>query len=237
MISQRNRVLLWCARHCCLCGKQCDVNIEVAHLPGEEESSDISNAIPLCFDCHGRVGQYNPKHPKGTKYKKEELKARRDQIYDQYTSNRVPPILPQILLHPDGLPTVGFRITNHSNYLSAKAKIIATVFLGGRQLGVVDDKHGYYCGITPWHLNPRTRVDGNFSIPIECKRSNETLRIQLDVTVIDVYERHHEQLSQCFTYVRESKDSDGNATPPFWFLEPTSFHNLRKRSEERGHKL
>lgn len=74
------KILLWCGRHCCLCGKFAGVGIEVAHL--EKTSSDIDTAIPLCFDCHASVGHYNSKHPRGKKYSIKELKARRDQIYE-----------------------------------------------------------------------------------------------------------------------------------------------------------
>ncbi len=70
------KIILWCARHCCLCGEFSGIGIEVAHL--ERNSSDIDNAIPLCFDCHASVGYYNTKHPRGKKYSIKELKARRD---------------------------------------------------------------------------------------------------------------------------------------------------------------
>ena len=58
--EQKVKVLLWCARHCCLCGKHCGVAIEVAHI--EKGSNDIDNAIPLCFQCHAEVGHYNRSH-------------------------------------------------------------------------------------------------------------------------------------------------------------------------------
>jgi hypothetical protein len=90
----RNKVLLWSDRHCCLCKKACGINIEVHHLVSEEQSGtdDIDNAIPLCFECHGAVQHYNPKHPIGTKYKPSELKKRREQVYEEFTRHLVPPI-------------------------------------------------------------------------------------------------------------------------------------------------
>ena len=62
------KVLLWCGRHCCLCEKLAGVGIELAHLPGKESSSDIDDAITLCFDCHAAIGHYNKSHPRGKSY-------------------------------------------------------------------------------------------------------------------------------------------------------------------------
>jgi 5-methylcytosine-specific restriction endonuclease McrA len=74
----RIKVLLWSYRHCCLCGKQCGTKIEVHHIVPKSRggTSDIDNAIALCFDCHSEVGAYQAAHPKGTKFSEKELKAR-----------------------------------------------------------------------------------------------------------------------------------------------------------------
>ena len=90
----RTAVLLWCDRHCCLCKKACGVNIEVHHIIPEASggSNDIDNALPLCFNCHSEVSRYNTEQPMGTKYKPEELKARREQVYEEFTRHLVPPI-------------------------------------------------------------------------------------------------------------------------------------------------
>ena len=51
-------------------------------IPSEKGGTDTDdNCIPLCFDCHADVQHYNDKHPKGTKFFPEELKARRDEWY------------------------------------------------------------------------------------------------------------------------------------------------------------
>ena len=65
-LETRTKVLLWCDRHCCLCKKDCGINIEVHHVEPEVAggSDDIDNAIPLCFDCHGAVQHYNNEHPR-----------------------------------------------------------------------------------------------------------------------------------------------------------------------------
>lgn len=48
------------------------------------------NCIPLCFDCHADVGNYNSKHPKGNKYSSNELKLHRDKWYKSVESGLVP---------------------------------------------------------------------------------------------------------------------------------------------------
>jgi hypothetical protein len=75
--------LLKCQRHCCLCGERKHTKMECQHIIPEAEGggNDSENSIPLCFDCHGEVVAYNPRHPKGTKYRPEELKIRRDDFY------------------------------------------------------------------------------------------------------------------------------------------------------------
>jgi len=80
------KILLWCDRHCCLCRKQCGTNIVIHHIEQRgKKSSNIDNAIPLCLECHGKIKSYNPEHSVGTKYRIQEIKARRNQIYDRYT--------------------------------------------------------------------------------------------------------------------------------------------------------
>jgi hypothetical protein len=72
-----------CGRLCCLCLKQCGVNIEAAHIRAEGKggSNDEENGIPVCFDCHQEMESYNDDHPKGNKFRPAELIARRDRVY------------------------------------------------------------------------------------------------------------------------------------------------------------
>lgn len=79
----KTNVLIRCARLCCLCLKQCGSKIEAAHIIPESEGgpSDEENCIPLCFDCHQEVGSYNDQHPRGNKFKPNELRAHRNRIY------------------------------------------------------------------------------------------------------------------------------------------------------------
>ena len=48
-------------------------------VQGAEGGEDtMENCIPLCLDCHEEVGSYNPKHPIGRKFSKDELRKHRD---------------------------------------------------------------------------------------------------------------------------------------------------------------
>jgi hypothetical protein len=217
------RCLLWSDRHCCVCDKPCGLDIEVAHIDEKGESSQ-DNAIPVCYKCHADIGRYVDKHPRGNKYRMEELKKRRDQIYERYTSNLVPGIL--AVVHPAygeknfQLPLVGFSITPVGRFIPIKARIAARVFLCGNDLGEIDDSEKpYYSGKIVWNLNPGLTFNGNFCLPKECGERKENLQLELRITVIDPYEREHELLPVCYTYDRERE---------FWFLEPTSFNELKR---------
>jgi hypothetical protein len=154
------KMLLWCDRHCCLCKKACGTDIEIAHIDSRA-GNDMDNGIPLCFNCHSEIGRYNREHPRGNKYKPEELKARREQVYEEYTRHLVPPIhfyLDQRRI--DGsvhqLPFVGFRLQHLGDSLPVNIRVEAKIILGGRDLGLVNDPNGYYTGEVKWNINPRT---------------------------------------------------------------------------------
>ena len=220
--ADKVKCLLWSNRHCCLCGKACGTDIEIAHIDAKA-GNDIDNAIPLCYDCHAEIGRYNREHPRGNKYRPQELKTRREQIYEEYTRHLVPPIL--FDLHPRkgepkvALPTVVFIISHLGDSLPVKAQIEARVFLGSKDLGVIPYAKGYYSGETVWTLNPRLTFRGNFGVPKECVDSDEKLWVELKVRIIDMYERVHELLPTCHHYYRDEG---------YWFTEPTSFSELRR---------
>ena len=96
-------LLVKCHRRCCVCHRFCGVKIEVDHInpAAEEGSGDISNAIPLCFECHAEVHHYNPKHPKGRRFSPGELRAHRDQ-WLSLCANR-----PEIFVHAQPAPEAG----------------------------------------------------------------------------------------------------------------------------------
>jgi hypothetical protein len=79
-------------RHCCLCRKQCGTNIEAAHIidEGAGGTNEEENGIPACFDCHQEIGAYRDSHPKGNKFRPEELRARRDKVYELVAAGKMP---------------------------------------------------------------------------------------------------------------------------------------------------
>lgn len=214
------KILLWCGRHCSLCEKACGSDIEISHID-PEGGNDIDNAIPLCFDCHARIGRYNEKHPRGTKYRPKELKKLREQTYEKYTRHLVPPMhfeITQIIRKNLSLPlrkfpNVGFNISVGESP-PVRAKVEVKIIHDGRNLGIIKHKTGYYTGETVWNLKPNTTVFGNFSVPKKYADSTKDLKLEVRVTLIDQYDREHKYPPQCWTYVRKHN---------YWFLEPRSF--------------
>jgi hypothetical protein len=217
------RILLWSERHCCLCDKPCGTNIVIHHIKQEgidNELSNIDNAIPLCYDCHGRIKSYDVAHRVGTSYRIEEIKARRNQIYDKYTRHLVPIVAFDILQGAPNkpelstFPTIITFVTHRSSSLPVRARVEIKHVLGGKDLGVMKDTTGYYSGETVWHLNPAVEFHGNFTVLKECQDSKDDLKIEVRLTIIDEYERPHRMLPTAWTYVREGR---------YWFMEPRSF--------------
>ncbi|MBW2019846.1 MAG: HNH endonuclease [Deltaproteobacteria bacterium] len=210
------RCLLWCNRHCCLCGKACGTDIEIAHInPKKKKGSDhIDNAIPLCYDCHSEIGRYNKEHPRGNKYRPKELKARREQIYEQHTRHLVPPIFYEITqIPPNGqqwkFPKVAFVLTHLGDSLPVKVLVVREIFLGKRSLGVPNG--GHYSGKVAWNMNPRMTAVGVIKVPPEAESSTKRLYIRVTATVIDQYEREHKLLPTGWVY---------NRAGHYWALEP-----------------
>jgi len=77
----KERMFIQGHRICCLCYKQCGSNIEAAHIEAAG-GDDFENGIPVCLDCHQEIGAYDDKHPKGNKFRPNELRSRRDLVYD-----------------------------------------------------------------------------------------------------------------------------------------------------------
>jgi len=212
----RTKVLLWCDRHCCLCKKTCGINIEVHHIVPEAEggSDEIDNAIPLCFDCHGIVEHYNTRHPRGTKYKSEELKPRREQVYEEFTRHLVPPVHYQVTQAlPDGdsrqFPDVGFILSHLGDSLPVKVRVIIEIVENNRQLNRFS--HGHYSGDKVWHLNPRFTISGHFNISTEALSKSCPLKLRVSVSIIDQYDREHFHLPVEYVHV-----TDRN----YWYAEP-----------------
>jgi hypothetical protein len=210
--SIRTRVLLWSDRHCCLCKKPCGTNIEVAHIVPEAEGGgdDLDNAIPLCFECHSKIGHYNPNHPKGTKIKADEIKKHREQIYDEFTQHLVPPISYRLTQSGRKLPDVGFEIAHCSNSLPVRARV-KVEGLSSNNTPLFKIKAGYYSGKKEWNLRPSHKIRGHFALPPKYAGNSPDIVCRIDVIIIDQYEREHEQLPVHYRYSHERDD---------WVLEP-----------------
>jgi hypothetical protein len=74
-------LLVKCHRRCCICHRFCGVKIETDHIDpaGDGGTDEISNAIPVCFECHAEIHSYNDQHPRGRKYRAAELKRHKEQ--------------------------------------------------------------------------------------------------------------------------------------------------------------
>lgn len=211
----RTKALLWCDRHCCLCKKACGVNIEVHHLISEAEggTNEIDNAIPLCFECHSEVMRYNDQHPRGTKYKVDELRTRREQVYEEFTRHLVPAIDAQITQRIPGdgereFPDVGFVIRHVSDSLPVRVLVKIKSLMQDKNLSIPSDLYG---GKKPWNMNPKLMFSGHFHLQDELIPQGRHLELRVHLTIIDQYEREHHQLPVGFTYV-----PDGN----YWYAEP-----------------
>lgn len=198
------KCLLWCERHCCLCGKACGTDIEVAHID-PKKGNDIDNAIPLCYECHAKIGHYNREHPKGSKYTPQELKKRRDQIYEEYTRHLVPPIHFEITQNlpfsnkKRTFPDVGFNINHLGDRLPVKVFVRVELFLGGRFLSTPG---GHYNNKESWNLNPRLGYQGHFKVPEKAVKSTKRLEAKVFITIIDQFERSHSLLPVSWVYDR-----------------------------------
>lgn len=93
----KQQAMIASARHCCVCHRYKGVKIEVHHITPEADGgvNAFENAIPLCFDCHSDAGHFNDRHPKGTKFSKQELLKSREAWYEFIKKN---PSIEKILI-------------------------------------------------------------------------------------------------------------------------------------------
>lgn len=212
------RALLWCARHCCLCGKQCGVGIELAHID-QNGTNDLDNGIPVCFDCHLKLGGYDALHPRGRKFGAAEIKACRDQVYEKQTSRLIPPVRYEVtqnvyrgdkVVSRRTFPQVGFMMRHLGGHFPVRAKIWVKLAQGKKTFRL--SKH--YGGTYVWNLNPGFGVNGWFPIPRSMAKSNMDIRARVDVVLIDIYDREHKILPLGFVLGRPFSSKD-------WYLEPS----------------
>ena len=70
-----SKLLALCHRRCCICHRFCGTKMEIDHIyqKAYDGTNNIDNAIPVCFECHAEIHSYNSKHPRGRKFRPEEL--------------------------------------------------------------------------------------------------------------------------------------------------------------------
>lgn len=78
--ADATQLLADCRRCCCICHRFCGVKIELDHMTPRSEggSDEIENAIPVCFECHAEIHSYNEEHPRGRKFRAEELRRHKE---------------------------------------------------------------------------------------------------------------------------------------------------------------
>lgn len=213
----RTKILLWCSRHCCLCGKQCSTNIEIHHIDKNHNNNDIDNLIPLCFDCHSEIERYNSIHPKGNKYRTEEIKSRREQIYDLHTLKYIRDVSIKISNMVEGmelkrpLGDVSCTVQSHSKDIPIRMILKVEPFLNGQP--VENNIHKLYLGEIKWNLNPSTIVCGHFEFPIKESAQPFLYQIVINYSIIDCFEREHKMLP--FSYVWDDPQKGD------WWFHPT----------------
>lgn len=218
--EDRSKLLLWCARHCCFCGKSCTTNIEVHHIDGNPSNNELDNLIPLCFDCHGELNRYNPQHPKGIKYRQLEITTRRDQIFEQYTLPYLRHVNIKISKYNLLLAEKKIKQEREFGDISCTAKIHSIDLPVRLRIQIKPyhkDKHilvdlgDLYSGKALWNLNPGFSVHGHFEIPITPEFEPFHFRLEIFYSVIDKLEWEHKMLP--FSVVWDNSEGD-------WWFDP-----------------
>ena len=222
----RAKLFLWCARHCCFCGKVCTTNIEIHHIDGNASNGEENNLIPVCFDCHGELNRYNPKHPKGSGYRHLEIKSRREQIYELHTLRYLRQVEIRISKHMHhahdsrGQPAirpwgdVSCTVRTLSEDIPVRLRLRIESYHDNPQL---EAKLGdLYCGKALWNLNPCQTIFGHFQLPISPKAEPFHFRVEVFWSIVDVLDREHQMLP--FSYVWDNRDGD-------WWFDPRTIGN------------
>jgi HNH endonuclease len=94
----RDEALVKSHRRCCVCHEFGGRSVNVHHIHQEADggANTIENAICLCLRCHAEAGHFNPRHPMGTKYSPDELRAHRDQWWQHCAKHPEEPFQPTL---------------------------------------------------------------------------------------------------------------------------------------------
>ena len=215
----RRKALLWSARHCCLCRKQCGLDIELHHIDPTLDLphlNAIDNAIPVCYECHSKLEFSLLNSPRGSKFSQREIKDTRDQIYEEKTRH----LVPVIMYGPTNdftFPQVRFCITNTDGTLNVRVRCKVEIYVSGKLFGT-PTRHD--SGAHLWVCNPGLTVSGWFDLanPAKLKKrsaysgvppheaSGKKLRLRVHLTIIDVFEREHERIPVTWYFSWEKQE-------------------------------
>jgi hypothetical protein len=226
--ESRIKLLLWCERHCGFCGKQCTTNIEIHHVDNNPRNNDEDNLIPLCFDCHGELARYNPKHPKGMPYRENEIKSRREQIYEEYTLKYLRQVDIKISnffhqISKDGKPVrrkegdVSCTVRTLSSDIPVQLRLKLTPYHENKKLPLAHFGP-HFTGKTLWNLNPGQAVLSHFPFPFTTQMKPFNFRIEVEWSIIDILKKEHKMLP--FSYFWDTDKIDD------WWYHPAigSYH-------------
>ena len=205
----REQVLLWCGRHCCICGRQCGLDIELHHINPKLSLPALNkedNAIPVCYDCHSKLELSQLGSPRGSRWTHSEIKARREQVYEDHTRHLVPVLTYGPVNDPDdGFPKVRFFLQHNEGGLPVKALLRVEILIDGKLFGT---PVRHYAGRHEWTCNPGVASVGWFDFSNEAqlnrrrqyrsihpkRAKSRDLRLRVSVIVIDQFRRHHPRL-------------------------------------------
>jgi hypothetical protein len=114
-------------------------------------------------------------------------------------------------------PQVPFNWHNWSPY-QLKVRLEVRVVLGGRNLGLIEDKKGYYNGeayipVEPYRGGLR---DGCFTLPPDCARSTEETTIEVRARILDQNDSSKNEYTIIRSWTYDPKEKE-------WFYEPKAF--------------
>jgi hypothetical protein len=206
--ENRARALRWCDWQCCLCRTRCGPSIQVVPLDPEGRSDDPDDVIPLCPDCVAKTSESGR-----DRRSVDELRARREQVFDECTRHLVPPIAFEITQEVRGggtraFPDSGFVLRHLGDSLPVKVLVSVTAPEHGEEFRL---ESPLYTRLRPWRLNPRVTIDRPLEIPVGFRSPQSPLTLEVAVSILDRLDREHPLLPAGFTYVPH-----GN----YWYAEP-----------------
>jgi len=196
------------------------MDIEFHHIETSIPRMDQNcedNAIPVCYRCHADLERSKSSSARGSSYNVAEIKARRDQVYEEHTRHLVPPINYFPFSPPDEtdrirrFQLVCFHMNNPVGGLPVEVLLNVSLFLGSQFYG---QPVRHYSGDILWFANPGITLRGSFDLansqsldvsplysgrPVESMRRGR-VRLTIDAMVFDVLGYPHERLPMDWYY-------------------------------------